>query len=205
MTPEELAEIRERADKATPGPWREFSTGPAHGDHWYVTADGESIALIHANDGIDEEARQPDAEFIAAARAYVPRLLDEIERLQTANRDWVPKIRKLEAKDGAAELTLTEAHEVVEGITAAFAKMLDDVDAVNYIECEMKAAGGPRYLFTIQRYRKPTPHELRKLAEAKLVAALEIHEAHIGRPGGRIETDCVCVGCEIARALKGGR
>jgi hypothetical protein len=41
------------------------------------------------------------------------------------------------------------------------------------------------------------------VAQARIVAALEIHARHIGVKGG-IRSDCVCVGCEMARTLKGG-
>lgn len=140
MTPDELAEIRER------------------------DAGARTVNEIGARIPCTQDRRDLLAE--------VERLTAERERLREAARNWVPKFRKMEAVDGAVELTVTDAHEVVEGITEAFAKMLDESHAVNYVECEMKAAGGPRYLFTIQRYQKPTPHQLREQAEAERDVAL---------------------------------
>jgi hypothetical protein len=70
-----LDQIEARATAATEGPWRALTTGPGGGDHWYVVDNGESIALVHANDGIDEDQREPDATFIAAAREDVPALI----------------------------------------------------------------------------------------------------------------------------------
>ncbi|MBG6085835.1 hypothetical protein [Zhihengliuella flava] len=69
-----LTEVEARADAATNGPWQAITTGPRKGDHWHVTDSGQSIALIHASDGEDEDTRQCDADFIAAARSDLPRM-----------------------------------------------------------------------------------------------------------------------------------
>lgn len=60
--------------------WRAVGSGVRNGDHWYVCEDGESIAMIAANDGIDEHMRQPRAEFIAAAPELVRGLLAELDQ-----------------------------------------------------------------------------------------------------------------------------
>ncbi len=77
----ELAEIAARAAKATPGPWavgrpanseREapsIQTVENSGDKWWIAS------LAEARPRIDE-----DADFIAAARTDVPRLLAEVKR-----------------------------------------------------------------------------------------------------------------------------
>ncbi|MBN8882977.1 MAG: hypothetical protein J0H73_11770 [Salana multivorans] len=58
--------LRELADAAAPGPWSAFGTGRAGGDHWHVfDPDGESIASIAAQDGSNEEQREPTAALIA--------------------------------------------------------------------------------------------------------------------------------------------
>lgn len=82
LSPEELTAIRERAERATPGPWKAL-------DNWrgvmykYVAAPGGVVT-----DGIAHH----NAEFIAHAREDIPKLLAEIERLRTAleeiNRAW---------------------------------------------------------------------------------------------------------------------
>jgi hypothetical protein len=89
MSAEELdtAAIRAREQAATEGPWRAITSGPSGGDHWYVCDDGESIALIHASDGEDEDSREPDAQFIAHARTDVPALLNEVARLRKVIED----------------------------------------------------------------------------------------------------------------------
>lgn len=70
MTPERLAEILERAEAATPGPWR---------------IDGRRV--VYERDGWSEMVTpilhvSADATFIAHARTDVPELVAEIERLR---------------------------------------------------------------------------------------------------------------------------
>lgn len=89
-----IDDLARKAEEATPGPWEAVTTGRAGGDHWYVCGEGESIASISAQDGINEDQRQPDAAFIAAANpARVLRLIAEnrdlSERLAQAYRDEV--------------------------------------------------------------------------------------------------------------------
>lgn len=98
----QLAPIRARADAATPGPWRALTTGRAGGDHWQVCDQDQSVALIHASDGEDEERREPDAAFIAAARTDVPALLAIIDRLTDAL--------------DVAETTIEDANHEVNGL-----------------------------------------------------------------------------------------
>ena len=77
MTPEAIAEIRVRAEAATPGAWRDDRRAdgvPAvHNGKVRICdtyrADGQSVL---------------NAEFIAHAREDIPALLAEVERLRTA-------------------------------------------------------------------------------------------------------------------------
>jgi hypothetical protein len=72
LTNEELAAIRERAEKATPGPW--------------IDNGNEIVAECKPNLGIAGAISDEDAEFIAHARTDIPKLIAEVERLH-ANRD----------------------------------------------------------------------------------------------------------------------
>ena len=58
------------------------TTGVKGGDHWYICDDNESVAMIAANDGIDEELRQPRAELFAHAVNTLPALVAAVERVQ---------------------------------------------------------------------------------------------------------------------------
>ncbi|MCR8981473.1 ead/Ea22-like family protein [Brevibacillus laterosporus] len=73
MTREEIEAIRERAEKATEGPWRAVPTKMDCFDI-YDVYDKLDRSLIH---------REEDAEFIAHAREDIPKLLAENERLHT--------------------------------------------------------------------------------------------------------------------------
>ncbi|MBR8661186.1 ead/Ea22-like family protein [Brevibacillus sp. NL20B1] len=97
LTPEELAAIRERAEKATPGPWRWSNAKVLNGKYDFVPQ-GSYLADTLIMFGDTYENGEHDAEFIAHAREDIPRLLDaleaayaEIERLK----------RKLDAMDDA--------------------------------------------------------------------------------------------------------
>jgi hypothetical protein len=73
MTREELAEIRERVDKAVQGPWR------------YEVENDEiwsKICCITSNEFDSGINGLNNIEFIAHSRQDVPALLTEIERLQ---------------------------------------------------------------------------------------------------------------------------
>ena len=72
ITPDERAEWRALADAATPGPWAvDGFLAPGPGDSFTIGPADGALAYV-----------QPvwaDAEFIAAARAAVPRLLDALD------------------------------------------------------------------------------------------------------------------------------
>ncbi|ATO50979.1 hypothetical protein P4V86_15555 [Brevibacillus laterosporus] len=80
MTREEIGAIRERAEKATEGSWKwqeyyDCSLSNSEGNV-IVTVVGDDMSYIKV-------LRNEDAEFIAHAREDIPKLLAEIERLQT--------------------------------------------------------------------------------------------------------------------------
>jgi chromosome segregation ATPase len=83
LTPERLAEIKARAEKATPGPWTATyeesdqwtsitGAGLFDGGHWMVCPE---VATTEGEPG-------EDSDFIAHAREDVPDLMAEVERLQ---------------------------------------------------------------------------------------------------------------------------
>ena len=79
-----LAEIRARAENATPGPWE--SDGGEISQHWsrpkpwlpVISTDVACISYCYGGSasGVENKA---DAEFIAASRTDVPWLLDQVE------------------------------------------------------------------------------------------------------------------------------
>ena len=80
----EIAKLRRLCASATPGPWRAMVEGRDH-------SAGDSFIMIGRDDDRDEDmyvtrdsgpASTSDLDFIAAARNYLPRLLDEIAELR---------------------------------------------------------------------------------------------------------------------------
>lgn len=93
MTNEELRQIRERAEKATAGPWNTA----------YTTDD--VFVLDEADIVLCASGRKEDAEFIAHAREDIPKLLAEIDWLKclveeykqandTLHRDYIKYLTK---------------------------------------------------------------------------------------------------------------
>jgi hypothetical protein len=73
-------ELRELEKAATPGPWHASRPTAATVDVFYQDGTGEVIAHI----GYSAGKLRANAAFIAAARAAIPRLLDENEGLAHA-------------------------------------------------------------------------------------------------------------------------
>jgi hypothetical protein len=80
----EIDELRLLCAQATPAPWRAMVEGRDH-------SAGDSFIMIGRDDDRDEDmyvtrdsgpASASDLDFIAAARNYLPRLIDEIAELR---------------------------------------------------------------------------------------------------------------------------
>jgi len=82
-------------------------------------------------------------------------------------------LRALTIRDGVATLELGEATEMVRIFAAGMRGVLDGNGASNYVEMEMTdGKTGEGFTVTVRRRERPTPHEFRQQAEAK-VAELE--------------------------------
>lgn len=80
------------AEKAQLGHLVAMTTGVRNGDHWYICDENESVAMISANDGIDEELRQPRAELFAHAVNTLPALVAAVERVQALHTPYSPGV-----------------------------------------------------------------------------------------------------------------
>ena len=104
MTDERLAEIKARADAATPGPWERNNL--AGRPEREVFAGDELIGDFGVGGWEDDEGAdrvEINAEFIAHARQDIPDLLAEVERLREhvatlehAYKDSRERIREME-------------------------------------------------------------------------------------------------------------
>ncbi|KOG78736.1 MULTISPECIES: hypothetical protein [Streptomyces] len=76
-------------------------------------------------------------------------------------------MRALTIRDGVATLELAEATEMVRIFAAGMRGALDG--ATNYVEMEMTdGSTGEGFTVTVRRRERPTPHELRQQAEARV-------------------------------------
>ncbi|MFZ7945721.1 hypothetical protein [Neobacillus sp. 19] len=114
LTDEQLAEIRKRAEAATPGPWvwEKFALDE---DDWDTEMPWLGNATESVMDFGDCEQYYPtqgtppndaDAEFIAHARQDVPKLLAEVARLNRKNNLYRKALRS--AVMGAVDITSEE-------------------------------------------------------------------------------------------------
>lgn len=89
MTEKELQEIKERCEKATPGPWGL--------DTWK----NNLMVIATANCKIVVASRMQirDAEFIAHAREDIPKLLREIEELKKQIEELKRQIEEPEVEE----------------------------------------------------------------------------------------------------------
>lgn len=85
LTEAELEELRRLCERVDPAPWRAMIEGRDH-------MSGDSFIMIGREDDRREDmyisrdsgpAPSPDLDFIAAARNYLPYLLDELVRLRS--------------------------------------------------------------------------------------------------------------------------
>lgn len=103
LTPERIAEIRERANAATPGPW-----GTQGGSYACIYSDAGVVGDIVCEppEGVEEslQAWPRTSEFIAHARQDVPELLDALEAAEAE----VARLREDKARllEAAEELLL---------------------------------------------------------------------------------------------------
>ena len=91
VTPVEIREIRERTEKATPGPWSACRRGECDcGQIWSQSADVPVLEVVHGEWGdpglpygkIPPERATANALFASHARTDIPKLLDYIEKLE---------------------------------------------------------------------------------------------------------------------------
>lgn len=85
LTEERIAEIKARAEAATPGPWYHVLSAIVGTT---TRPDDDNTTCICNTEWGNATNVQPNAEFIAHAREDVPALLEEVERL-LARGDWL--------------------------------------------------------------------------------------------------------------------
>jgi hypothetical protein len=97
---------------------------------------------------------------------HIAAMESECARLTRNFADYVAgkvTLKDIHARDGHLALALeTDLQHI---LAAGMVGMLGD--AMNYVEMRLRDADGKEYLLTVQRGERPTPHELRRSAEAE--------------------------------------
>jgi len=84
-----------------------------------------------------------------------------------------PKISKFHMENGVIEMDIVDAQRAMVFYTAAMRKLLDGAE--NYVEMSFRDKEKRcDYVLTLQRKEKPTPHELRRLAESEKSQLIEV-------------------------------
>lgn len=147
-TAEELAEIRERESKATPGPWKTqlFGSGTTNvvlrvGDGFNEYGPGMMYVSIHCynakaySDGSTEDGVQQEryhcADFIAAARTDIPRLLATVEAALLSIEDQAAIIADRDATVEALRAENERLKTALREVRTAF----DDYQGSEGCEC----------------------------------------------------------------------
>lgn len=134
--PLDLPALRELCEKATPEPWRLDSHAVTCGHETiefknYLYADTAFLANLS---GLD---RKPDAEFIAAARTAVPKLIEEVQKWKGLYQDLERRYMPLEQDKLDAQ---REKHNYRQENTALKAIIEAHPDATDYVELQKENA-----------------------------------------------------------------
>lgn len=109
-------------------------------------------------------------------------------------------LKALTVKDGVATIETEPARELFLALVASMRQMLDSYGAENYLETEVTAPSvsmdvrdgqNPMdaYTVTIQRRTRPTPHEFRQRADARVAAVLAECDAIENQVHGQHDED----------------
>jgi len=119
LTPERLREIKERCERATPGPWTSLSDDGRGLRTMNIKVVGRSPMMLVAQTAIGttggkiydngEDGRYDNAEFIAHAREDVPALVEEVDRLRLALEELIAAVECCPDEPDVIECHLSEA------------------------------------------------------------------------------------------------
>lgn len=113
LTHEQLADISQRAEAATPGPWMTVQPGGPNGSFWSICNQNGNIIALRLSQSPE------DAAFIAAARADIPALLNAVDRLRAerttadvASVRWEQESGRLQQENAQLRAALAEITQI---------------------------------------------------------------------------------------------
>ncbi len=209
LTDQELSDIEARAEKATPGPWTadppdeiELQIDPGTTECWGIRCPAGSVVVT---DSGCYPPDMPTAQFIAAAREDVPRLVAEVRRLSkvvreasehvtearlarkqveaelaTAQGELGPLRRELESTKGLFQGAVEYSSEEVARLRAALASAQADLAA----QQRANATAGQ----AVASWQRQA--ELAEKQAERLGAFIERHSLDLSRKGHRICLSC---------------
>lgn len=163
MTPPlDVAALRALLEAGTPGPW---SLDPCSNGGAILRRGQDSVRHMQSHLQVAPES---DAELIVAAVNALSGLLDELDTLRAQMKRVTDVfVKDVDVRNGLRlELETGVSPIIGDGIC----RMLGDAE--NYVEMQVMASDKKMYILTAQRFAKPTPHELRRKAEAENTALL---------------------------------
>lgn len=144
-----LDEIKARAEKAMPGPWKTVEHGNTVKSH-AIVAINHDVSIIPIAAGISPKTK--DANFIANSREDIPYLLDQITALQQENKKDYKDMRKFQGE----YIRLIQENAVLKSELSELKKALE-LACISMGECTM-AHGFPLL---------PRPKEIEQPERAK--------------------------------------
>lgn len=114
---------------------------------------------------------------VESQRAYSNTLAEQIDTMIEKGVEEGLRLKSLTVENGESNLSITTsgiAEHTVLTMLDGLADMLGD--ATNYVEFDLRRRGKTPVSVCVRRYQRPTPHELREKAEAKLDAIRELAE-----------------------------
>jgi hypothetical protein len=135
-TPTRLAQIRARADAATPGPWKDSGTNRgklivSESDPWPV------LELYGPDSEHRVVARFRDLEFMADARTDIPWLLERVEALERERDEYLAAVLSI----ANAGWVTCEAEDTVRRFQSRALIAIEEVES--WSENDAALAAGP--------------------------------------------------------------
>jgi hypothetical protein len=124
LTDEELQEIEQRLETATPAPWTIGFNG-AMRSAWAIMRAGSSQTVLHLepqkNIDLDESTHRVDADLdlVQFAPSDIRRLLDEVRALRGESSERVPESSEAESDLREAQVALMEIAQRAERLQSA--------------------------------------------------------------------------------------
>lgn len=175
-TPERVAEIRERAEKASPGPWRSYIAGSEGAHIWPDTGDKHNdVRRLGTMNGRDLAQDGLNAAFTAHARTDIPELLEWVDSLTQQRDEAQAQARSLRNDRDWFEGTSRKSAATIARVEALWAdNAIPDSDGGRYVPPEeLRAAiDGPALAVTAppetptETWTQLTERQFKELTEA---------------------------------------